>query len=1426
MSNPAFPSRAGTRWPLLALLLTLVFLVPALVPAAALAATSGNTPAPQFVTVAGDLQSELGCASDWMPDCTATHLAYDPADDVWQGTFNVPAGSYQYKAALNNSWTENYGDHAQNNGGNISLNLAAAASVKFYYSHQTHWATSNKNAVIATAPGSFQHFLGCSGDWQPDCLRSWLQDPDGDGIYTFSTTSIPAGNYEVKAAINESWDENYGVGGASGGANIPFTVASDCAETVFSYNAATHVLTVSAGSGGGAAQPASVTIPGSFQSEVGCSDDWQPNCANTHLAYDSTDGVWQGTFNVPAGSYEYKAALNDSWDVNYGANAQFNGGNLAFSLASPSAVKLYYDNDTHWVTSNKNAVIATAPGSYQHFLGCSGDWQPDCLRSWLEDPDGDGIYTFSTHAIPAGNYEVKVAINESWDENYGANGAPNGSNISFSVPQACTEIFFSYNSATHVLTVSANGAPKGNIGRAQGYWVTADTIAWNPGAVSPAWNVSLHYAPDGGLGLEANGVTGGTTIPLTWDPAGLSAAVRDKFPQIAGFLAFHVPAGRLAEVPTALQGQLAVDAKDGGGNLVDATALQIQGVLDDRYTYNGPLGATFAASHVPTLRVWAPTAHAVKLHLFNDSNPATTSTVYPMTLDPATGVWSVAGTSGWYGKYYRYEVDVYVRSTGNVETNLVTDPYSVSLSRDSQRSQIVDLADPAYKPTAWDTFPKPRLDAPEDIVLYELHVRDFSANDPSVPADLKGTFKAFTLPFSNGMIHLRSLALAGLTHVHLLPSFDITSIEEDKSQWQQPAGNLASFPPDSQEQQARVRAVADNDPFNWGYDPWHYTVPEGSYSTNPDGPTRVVEFRQMVESLNLSGLRVVMDVVYNHTSAAGQNDRAVLDRIVPGYYHRLNSDGNIETSSCCQNTASEFNMMEKLLIDSVATWAKQYKVDGFRFDLMGHHMKRNIVKLRATLDALTPAIDGVDGKKIYLYGEGWNFGEVANNARGVNATQANMAGTGVGTFSDRLRDGVRGGGPFSGIQEQGFLTGLFTDPNATSQGSSADQKAKLLQETDWVKTGLAGGLANYQLTDRNGNLVAASQIDYNGQPSGYTADPQEVISYIEAHDNDTLWDAIQVKAAPADSIEDRVRMQNLGMSLLGFGQGIPFYHAGVELLRSKSLDRNSYNSGDWFNKLDFTYNSNNWGVGLPPAPDNQTNWPIQGPLLANPALKAARPQILEAYAHFLETVAIRRSTGLFRLRTAADVQNRLRYYNNGPSQIPGLIVMGLADDDGKVDRSHKRVVVVLNASNQTQTFNVTDFQGVPLTLHPLQKISVDPVVRSASFNKTLGAFSVPGRTAAVFWSNRPAAEQIGFLIQDVNALVTSGALSSGRANALTAKLQAAQQQAQAGKPIPAAAQLTAFVTQVAVYASQGFLTQDTAQALTANALLALVGLAS
>ncbi len=196
------------------------------------------------VTIASDFQSELGCPGDWQPDCEVTHLAYDAGDDVWQETFTIPTGEWEYKAAINNSWDENYGENAQRDGPNISLVLTDTIDVKFYYDHGTHWVTDNVNSIIATAPGSYQDEIGCPGDWMPDCLRSWLQDPAGDGIYSFTTTAIPPGNYEVKVAIDESWDENYGKGGVPDGPNIPFTVPEEGSEVSFVYDPETHLLTV------------------------------------------------------------------------------------------------------------------------------------------------------------------------------------------------------------------------------------------------------------------------------------------------------------------------------------------------------------------------------------------------------------------------------------------------------------------------------------------------------------------------------------------------------------------------------------------------------------------------------------------------------------------------------------------------------------------------------------------------------------------------------------------------------------------------------------------------------------------------------------------------------------------------------------------------------------------------------------------------------------------------------------------------------------------------------------------------------------------------------------------------------------------------------------------------------------------------------
>ncbi|ATB43774.1 Neopullulanase / Maltodextrin glucosidase [Cystobacter fuscus] len=1078
--------------------------------------------------------------------------------------------------------------------------------------------------------------------------------------------------------------------------------------------------------GAASAQPASVTLVGSTPL---CAPD-DTACTSSRLEQDPTDLIWTKSFALPAGPTTFRAAVDEAGTVStYGQKGEKDGPEYSLTSGQPESVKFYYDPESHWVTHNKS-VIATIAGSFQSELGCPGDWAPDCLRSWLKDVDGDGTYTFTTTAISAGSYACKVAINESWNENYGANGAPGGADIGFSVPSSGMPVVFTYNPTSHVLSIDVVGAPKGDIERARAYWVSGELLAWNATGTDPlpqGATFRLHHDPTGAMTLGATGISGGSVLPLSIEPAGLPPHIAEKYPHLKGLTVLRIADTDLIQVKDILKGQMALSLTDAGGNVVNATGVQLPLALDALYANDEALGVSWSGN-TPTFKLWAPTARNVALLLYSNSKPESVGTRVAMSLDAATGIWSAKVDGSWRNRFYLYEVEVYVPSQKQVVKSLVTDPYSLSLSLNSKRSQVVNLADPALAPAGWNSLQKPALDAPEDIVLYELHVRDFSIHDLTVPEPRRGTFLAFTEAESNGMKHLRGLARKGLTHVHLLPVFDIATIEEDRSKQQTPAGNLAALPPDSEEQQKAVVAVKDTDGFNWGYDPFHYTVPEGSYAVNPDGNSRIVEFRQMVKALSDSGLRVVMDVVYNHVNGSGLSDTSVLDKVVPGYYQRLNADGNVETSTCCQNTASEHAMFEKLMVDSLVTWAKFYKVDGFRFDLMGHHMKSNMLKVQERLRALTVEKDGVDGSKLYLYGEGWDFGEVQGNARGINATQLNMTGTGIGTFSDRLRDAARGGGPFSGLKEQGFISGLWYDPNASTSGTPEEQRQRLLHHMDQIRVGLAGNLRDYTLVNKEGNTVKGSEVDYNGQPAGYTSDPQEVITYVSAHDNETLFDAVQFKAPASADLDTRVRMHNMGLSLVALGQGIPFFHAGDELLRSKSLDRDSYNSGDWFNALDFTYTSNNWGVGLPPEEKNKDNWPAMKELLGNPALKATPEHIRRAHEHFGEMLSIRKSAALFRLRTAQQVQEHVGFLNTGPSQVPGLIVMKLQDSaatDGVTD-----VVVFFNANDEQQSFQIPEYANREMVLHPVQQGSSDPVVRGASFQS--GSFTVPGRSTVVF----------------------------------------------------------------------------------------------
>lgn len=899
----------------------------------------------------------------------------------------------------------------------------------------------------------------------------------------------------------------------------------------------------------------------------------------------------------------------------------------------------------------------------------------------------------------------------------------------------------------------------GDVTRAKAHFVSRDTIAFPGGNASSTY--ALHYAANGGIASGLEGVTGGTSIALTVDPAGLSAATKAKFPHLANALALKVSAADQSKVGAILKGQIVVSRSEARA-LKDATAVQIPGALDDLYDYKGQLGAltdTFMpfpfgdglgddlaqytkelltgvnAFNAQRFRLWAPTAQAVSVRVYDDATTATPARTIPMQFNSANGVWYAGGDDRWVNsKYYVYEVKVFVRGTGKVETNVVTDPYSLGLSTGSTRSLVVNLDSRATKPSGWKDGlfgDRPSLRAPEDIVLYELHPRDFSANDATVPAADRGKFRAFTHKKSDGMRHLKALQDAGLTHVHLLPVFDVSSIPETGCVT--PAVPAAA--PDSQAQQAAIAPVRDQDCFNWSYDPQHYGVPEGSYASTPTGTARIVEFREMVKALHDADLRVVMDVVYNHTSDAGQGQNSVLDKIVPGYYHRLDENGFIANSTCCANTATEHAMMGKLMIDTLVTWARDYKVDGFRFDLMAHQPKDVMLKLKQRLQQIDPSI--------YLYGEGWNFGEVANNARFVQASQANMAGTGIGTFSDRMRDAVRGGGPFDGgeslVRNQGFINGLWYDNNALA-GPPADwQKDLLLRYGDWIRLGLTGTLKDYTFIDKDGVTKTGAQIDYNGQPAGYTSDPQEIINYISAHDNQTLFDNNQFKMPTTASLAERVRVNNLGVAIVGLSQGIPFFHAGDDILRSKSLDRDSYNSGDWFNKIDWTYQSNNWGVGLPPEfTGNAGNWSVMGPLLANPALKVGYGEITSANAYFRDVLEIRKSSSLFRLNSGAMVKAKLKFHNVGVSQIPGLVAMQLSDESAPfVDGKYKNIVVLFNATKTAQTLSVGALAKKDFKLHPVLKDSkADTVVKSSSYTEASGTFTVPPRTTAVFVEKR------------------------------------------------------------------------------------------
>ncbi|MEP7742134.1 pullulanase-type alpha-1,6-glucosidase [Vibrio parahaemolyticus] len=913
------------------------------------------------------------------------------------------------------------------------------------------------------------------------------------------------------------------------------------------------------------------------------------------------------------------------------------------------------------------------------------------------------------------------------------------------------------------------------------HWLDANTIAWE--AAANADSMKLLYSLTNDIKMdEGKQISGGTAVELT-KAGDLSDGLKSRFRHLASLQAAGIYVDD-ATLRTILKSQIVMVAYNANGDVISATEVQKPGVLDAVFAdskagnaISQELGAIVEGG-AATFKLWAPTAQDVALIIYDENLKEETTVA--MKEDSATGIWVSEAQSNVVNKYYRYQVKVYHPTTGVIETRLVTDPYSLSLSKNSMYSQVIDLDDPSLMPQGWSDYERPTVKKDEDHVLYESHLRDFSFNDTKGTKEYNGKYLALTEADRESVSHLQALKDAGLTTLHILPAFDIATVDEEAANRvdiTDTVGKLCgikpeasvcdevdgakviedvlnSYDPATGSAQALMNDLRMLDSFNWGYDPFHYTVPEGSYATDPNGSKRILEFREMVQATHKMKLKLIMDVVYNHTNASGINDKSVLDKIVPGYYHRLNvNTGGVENSTCCDNTATENLMMGKLMVDSLKVWADDYKVDGFRFDLMGHQPK----------DVMVYALEQIRkiDENTLFYGEGWDFGEVSNNARFDQATQLNMAGTEIGTFSDRLRDAVRGGSPFDGGVDsegkhplrfnQGFGNAAYANEETKVDAESVNGR---LHNQDLVRLGMAGNLADFVLLDYKGDTKLGKNVDYNGAPAGYTKVPSENISYVSKHDNQTLWDNNAYKIATATPSADRARMQSVSLSTVMLGQGIPFIHMGSELLRSKSMQRDSYDSGDWFNRVFFDGSDNNWNVGLPREDKDGANWELIKKIVSDTTAKPDATDIELTKQQFLELLKIRSSSELFRLDTAQEVMNRVDFRNVGKDQVEGLIVMSI--DDGKsagadLDSKYDAIVAVVNSTSTEKSFVVKGATG--FELHEVQQNSADDIVKGASFaNET---FTVPALTTAVFVQPQDGAQGAGLPVNTDNKDVSS-----------------------------------------------------------------------
>ena len=506
---------------------------------------------------------------------------------------------------------------------------------------------------------------------------------------------------------------------------------------------------------------------------------------------------------------------------------------------------------------------------------------------------------------------------------------------------------------------------------------------------------------------------------------------------------------------------------------------------------NDPICEMMYSQNATQFTLWAPSADKVEVRLYDDAQDTEPTQVFEM-MPRLNGVWSAFLSGDWNGMFYTFRVNhngKWLKETPGL--------FARAVGINGDKGAIINMRE--TNPEGWENDRRPVMSNPADIVLYEMHHRDFSIH-PSSSIEQKGKFVALTEEGtltidgkSTGIDHLKEL---GITHVHLLPSFDFASIDETK--------------------------LNDNK-YNWGYDPKNYNVPEGSYATDPANPyARIREFKEMVMALHRAGIRVVLDVVYNHVFSALDSP---FERTVPGYFFRMKPDGSLYNGSACGNeTASDHAMMRKFIIESVCYWANEYHIDGFRFDLMAIHDIETMNKIREALNRIDPSI--------ITYGEGWAVGTLGYDENQLAYKKYAYRMPGIAAFSDNMRDALRG--PFSDHKQGAFLIG---------EGGHEEE----------IKFGIAGGVLHKQVKSR----------DF------WAAEPTQHISYVSCHDDHCLRDRLINTNPQGTSEEELLRLDKLAQTAVLTSQGIPFLFCGEELFRTKQGVGNSYNSPDNINAINW-----------------------------------------------------------------------------------------------------------------------------------------------------------------------------------------------------------------------------------------------------------------